>query len=153
MAARVLQGETALFEIIMRRYKRYNQRVYRVTLSILGDDAEAEAKPRLSSNCYCSSLLSAGPRLALRALQPLHQRFHRRAGQSFVLGAPGYDVAFCLRLTADCLRAGGRLRSRPEKSHLARLVAASVNLQKAVDAGGLRRLERYLNRATGLRRQ
>ncbi|MGO9272999.1 MAG: RNA polymerase sigma factor [Terriglobia bacterium] len=39
VVARVLQGETALFEIIMRRY---NQRLYRVTLSILRDDAEAE---------------------------------------------------------------------------------------------------------------
>lgn len=36
---RVRAGETALFEIIMRRY---NQRLYRVTRSILGNDAEAE---------------------------------------------------------------------------------------------------------------
>ena len=36
---RVLAGETALFEIIMRRY---NQRLYRVTRAILRDDAEAE---------------------------------------------------------------------------------------------------------------
>lgn len=36
---RVLSGETALFEIIMRRY---NQRLYRVTRAILRDDAEAE---------------------------------------------------------------------------------------------------------------
>ena len=36
---RVLLGETALFEIIMRRY---NQRLYRVTRAILRDDAEAE---------------------------------------------------------------------------------------------------------------
>jgi RNA polymerase sigma-70 factor (ECF subfamily) len=36
---RVLQGETALFEIIMRRY---NQRLYRVARGILHDDAEAE---------------------------------------------------------------------------------------------------------------
>lgn len=36
---RVLQGETALFEIIMRRY---NQRLYRVARVILRDDAEAE---------------------------------------------------------------------------------------------------------------
>jgi len=39
VVARVLQGDTALFEIIMRRY---NQRLYRVALSILGDEAEAE---------------------------------------------------------------------------------------------------------------
>lgn len=36
---RVLNGETALFEIIMRRY---NQRLYRVALAILRDDHEAE---------------------------------------------------------------------------------------------------------------
>ena len=36
---RVRAGETALFEVIMRRY---NQRLYRVTRSILGNDGEAE---------------------------------------------------------------------------------------------------------------
>lgn len=36
---RVMAGETALFEVIMRRY---NQRLYRVSRSILGDDTEAE---------------------------------------------------------------------------------------------------------------
>ena len=36
---RVLQGETALFEIIMRRY---NQRLYRIARGILRDSAEAE---------------------------------------------------------------------------------------------------------------
>src|SRR5438270_13259331 len=36
---RVLAGETALFEIIMRRY---NQRLYRMTRAILRDDSEAE---------------------------------------------------------------------------------------------------------------
>jgi len=36
---RVLAGETALFEIVMRRY---NQRLYRVARSILRDDGEAE---------------------------------------------------------------------------------------------------------------
>lgn len=36
---RVIAGETALFEVIMRRY---NQRLYRVARSILGNDAEAE---------------------------------------------------------------------------------------------------------------
>ena len=35
----VLGGETALFELLMRRY---NQRLYRVTRGIVGDDAEAE---------------------------------------------------------------------------------------------------------------
>ena len=39
VVARVLSGETALFEIIMRRY---NQRLYRVAHSILRNDAEAE---------------------------------------------------------------------------------------------------------------
>lgn len=36
---RVRSGDTALYEIIMRRY---NQRLYRVTYAILRDDAEAE---------------------------------------------------------------------------------------------------------------
>ena len=36
---RVLEGETALFELIMRRY---NQRLYRVAKAILRDDSEAE---------------------------------------------------------------------------------------------------------------
>src|SRR5438034_8223556 len=36
---RVLDGETALFELIMRRY---NQRLYRIARAILRDDAEAE---------------------------------------------------------------------------------------------------------------
>src|SRR6478752_6779802 len=36
---RVKAGDTALYEIIMRRY---NQRLYRVTRAILHDDAEAE---------------------------------------------------------------------------------------------------------------
>src|SRR5437763_16527878 len=36
---RVLDGETALFELIMRRY---NQRLYRMARAILRDDAEAE---------------------------------------------------------------------------------------------------------------
>jgi RNA polymerase sigma-70 factor, ECF subfamily len=36
---RVLAGETALFEVVMRRY---NQRLYRVARAILRDDAEAE---------------------------------------------------------------------------------------------------------------
>lgn len=36
---RVRAGETALFEVLMRRY---NQRLYRVARSILANDAEAE---------------------------------------------------------------------------------------------------------------
>src|SRR5215469_9056821 len=36
---RVLGGETALFEIVMRRY---NQRLYRMARAIVRDDAEAE---------------------------------------------------------------------------------------------------------------
>lgn len=39
VVARVLAGEKALFEILMRRY---NQRLYRVALAILGNDGEAE---------------------------------------------------------------------------------------------------------------
>src|SRR5438270_13110211 len=36
---RVLAGETALFEILMRRY---NQRLYRISRAILREDSEAE---------------------------------------------------------------------------------------------------------------
>jgi len=39
VAARVRNGEPALFELIMRRY---NRRLFRITRSILGDDAAAE---------------------------------------------------------------------------------------------------------------
>ena len=39
VVARVLAGETALFEVLMRRY---NQRLFRVTRSIVRDDGEAE---------------------------------------------------------------------------------------------------------------
>src|SRR5262249_2144269 len=39
VARRVLEGETALFEVIMRRY---NQRLYRVSRVVLRDDSEAE---------------------------------------------------------------------------------------------------------------
>src|SRR4051812_22609173 len=39
VVARVLAGETALFEILMRRY---NQRLYRAARAILRVDAEAE---------------------------------------------------------------------------------------------------------------
>src|SRR5262245_7852039 len=39
IVGRVLAGETALFELLMRRY---NQRVYRITRAIVTDDAEAE---------------------------------------------------------------------------------------------------------------
>ena len=39
VVARVLAGETALFEILMRRH---NQRLYRVARAVLRDDAEAE---------------------------------------------------------------------------------------------------------------
>lgn len=39
VAARVVQGQTALFEILMRRH---NERIYRAARAILRDDAEAE---------------------------------------------------------------------------------------------------------------
>src|SRR5689334_21297311 len=39
VVARVLAGEPALFEILIRRY---NQRLYRIARSVLRDDAEAE---------------------------------------------------------------------------------------------------------------
>lgn len=57
---RVLAGETALYEIIMRRY---NQRLYRVARAILRDDSEAED---VMQDAY------------VRAYQHLHQ-FARRA--------------------------------------------------------------------------
>lgn len=52
---RVKAGDTALYEIIMRRY---NQRLYRVARAILRDDAEAED---VMQDCY------------VRAFQNLHQ--------------------------------------------------------------------------------
>lgn len=39
VVSRIRRGETALFEVLMRRY---NQRIYRVVRAILKDDAEAE---------------------------------------------------------------------------------------------------------------
>src|SRR4051794_2933132 len=39
VVARVLAGDTSLFEILMRRY---NQRLFRVSRGIVADDAEAE---------------------------------------------------------------------------------------------------------------
>src|SRR5437773_11460086 len=39
VVSRVLNGETALYELVMRRY---NQRLYRIARAILRDDAEAE---------------------------------------------------------------------------------------------------------------
>ena len=39
VVGRVLDGDIALYELIMRRY---NQRLYRVARAILGNDAEAE---------------------------------------------------------------------------------------------------------------
>src|SRR5499433_3521946 len=39
IVARIIAGETALFELIMRRH---NQRLYRAARAILNDDAEAE---------------------------------------------------------------------------------------------------------------
>jgi len=39
VVSRILEGESALFEIIMRRY---NQRLFRVARAILGNDGEAE---------------------------------------------------------------------------------------------------------------
>ena len=48
---RVIAGETALFEILMRRY---NQRLYRVTRSILGNDTEAED---VTQDAYVSSYM------------------------------------------------------------------------------------------------
>ena len=39
IVARVLDGESALYELIMRRY---NQRLYRVARSIVAEDGEAE---------------------------------------------------------------------------------------------------------------
>lgn len=39
MVSRVLAGDLALYELLMRRY---NQRLYRVARAILHDDAEAE---------------------------------------------------------------------------------------------------------------
>jgi len=59
VVGRVLAGETALFELLMRRH---NRRLYRVARAILRDDAEAE-------RTLCRMLMSARTRIspALRA--------------------------------------------------------------------------------------
>jgi hypothetical protein len=51
---RVLGGETALYELLMRRH---NQRVYRIARAILRDDAEAEMS--------CMMLMSGHTRIWL----------------------------------------------------------------------------------------
>jgi RNA polymerase sigma-70 factor (ECF subfamily) len=51
---RVQAGETALFEVIMRRY---NRRLYRISRSILGDDAEAED---VTQDAYVRAYLHLG---------------------------------------------------------------------------------------------
>ncbi|HEY1264750.1 MAG TPA: RNA polymerase sigma factor [Terriglobales bacterium] len=63
---RVRRGETALYEIIMRRY---NQRLYRVTRAILRDDGEAED---VMQDAY------------VRAYQHLHQFEGRAAFASWL---------------------------------------------------------------------
>lgn len=54
VVARVSAGETALFEVVMRRY---NQRLYRVARAILGDDAEAED---VMQQAYVNAYLNLG---------------------------------------------------------------------------------------------
>jgi len=39
IVSKILRGETALFEVLMRKY---NERLYRISLSIVGDDDEVE---------------------------------------------------------------------------------------------------------------
>ena len=52
VVARVLAGQTALFEILMRRH---NQRLYRTARAITGDDREAEsAMVQAYLNAYAS---------------------------------------------------------------------------------------------------
>lgn len=48
VVARVLAGETSLFEIIMRRY---NQHLYRATRAILRNDAQAEEAVQDALTC------------------------------------------------------------------------------------------------------
>jgi RNA polymerase sigma-70 factor, ECF subfamily len=57
VVARVRAGETALFEVLMRRY---NQRIYRTVRSILGEDGEAED---VTQDAYvlCPFLHTSGP--------------------------------------------------------------------------------------------
>ncbi len=52
---RIKAGDTALYEIIMRRY---NQRLYRVARAILRDDAEAEDVSRMPTSERISTLTS-----------------------------------------------------------------------------------------------
>lgn len=58
VVTRVLAGQTALFEILMRRY---NERVYRVARAIVRDDAEAEdVMQQAYVNAYASLRQFAG---------------------------------------------------------------------------------------------
>src|SRR5207248_2004968 len=90
---RVLEGETALFELIMRRY---NQRLYRVTRAILRDDAEAEdvmqdayvrAYERLSQFARRSQFATWLTRIAIHEALARVQR-RKRTDQ---LGASGWS--------------------------------------------------------------
>ena len=69
---RVLDGETALFEILMRRY---NQRPYRASRAILRDDAEAED---VMQDAYVRAYQHLDP--VRRTIKVLHlANPHRRA--------------------------------------------------------------------------
>ena len=60
---RVKSGETALYEILMRRY---NQRLYRVALAILRNDAEAEDVMQDLRACLSASRSISGARAFFR---------------------------------------------------------------------------------------
>ena len=55
VVARVLAGETSMFEVITRRY---NQRLYRVARAILRNDSEAED---VNAGCVRACVRASGP--------------------------------------------------------------------------------------------
>ena len=107
VVARVRAGETPLYEVLMRRY---NQRVYRVARSILGNDAEAEdvmqeayvrAYQHLDQFAGRSSFATWLTRIAVhealararrsRRFDPLDEESEPVAGESFSLSASTAD--------------------------------------------------------------
>lgn len=85
IVARVVDGEIALFELIMRRH---NQRVYRTIRSVIRDEAEVEdAMQQTYVNAYRHLAQFAGDAKFSTWLVKiaLHEAFARRRRKSFVI--------------------------------------------------------------------
>jgi RNA polymerase sigma-70 factor (ECF subfamily) len=121
----VLAGEVALFELIIRRY---NQRLFRVTRSVLKDDAEAEdamqeayvnAFTKLASSRGDAKLSTWLTRIALHAA--LARSKKRRGGMSVIDGHEEYVMAdespSTPRARSVHRRAARRLRLARRRSH------------------------------------